>query len=126
MEQPENISVVPSGIYDPSLSDSSQTFTHFLDYEDEDSPVESPEGMVIDSEDTNGPVSKKPKEDFEVTQVNFSPMSQKLVLTYPHIVENRRIIFEIDIMKKSSPNQLKSLSNLHFSQIFWLFLLCHT
>jgi len=68
VEQPENISVVPSGIYEPSLNDSSETFTHFLDYDDEDSPVESPEGMVIDSEDTNGPVSKKPKEDFEVTQ----------------------------------------------------------
>ena len=107
MEQPENISVVPSGIYDPSLSDSSQTFTHFLDYEDEDSPVESPEGMVIDSEDTNGPVSKKPKEDFEVTQVNFSPMSQKLVLTYLHKVKpghyNGTIIFVTDIMKKSYP-----------------------
>ena len=82
MEQPENISVVPSGIYDPSLSDSSQTFTHFLDYEDEDSPVESPEGMVIDSEDTNGPVSKKPKEDFEVTQVNFNFNVTK---TCPHL-----------------------------------------
>ena len=107
MEQPENISVVPSGIYEQSLNDSSGTFTHFLDYEDEDSPVESPEGMVIDSEDTNGPVSKKPKEDFEVTQVNFSPMSQKLVLTYLHKVKpghyNGTIIFVTDIMKKSYP-----------------------
>ena len=107
MEQPENISGAASGIYEQSLNDSLGTFTHFLDYEDEDSPVESPEGMVIDSEDTNEPVSKKPKEDFEVTQVNFSPMSQKLVLTYPHKVKpgnyNGTIIFVTDIMKKAYP-----------------------
>ena len=110
MEQPENISGVASGIYEQSINDSSETFTHFLDYEDEDSPVESPEGMVIDSEDTNEPLSKEPKEDFEVTQVNFSPMSQKLVLTYRHKVKpgnyNGTIIFEINIMKKSSPINL--------------------
>ena len=107
MEQPENISGVASGIYEQSINDSSETFTHFLDYEDEDSPVESPEGMVIDSEDTNGPVSKKPKEDFEVTQVGFSPMSPKLVLIYPHEVKpghyNCTIIFVTDIMKKPYP-----------------------
>ena len=108
MEQPENIAGAASGIYEQSINDSSETFTHFLDYEDEDSPVESPEGMVIDSEDTSGPVSKKPKEDFEVTQVNFSPMSQKLVLTYPHKIKpgnyNGTIIFVTDIMKNSYPN----------------------
>ena len=107
MEQPENISGVASGIYEQSINDSSETFTHFLDYEDEDSPVESPEGMVIDSEDTNEPVSKKPKEDFEVTKVNFSPMSPKLVLIYWHKVKpgncNGTIIFVTDIMKKSYP-----------------------
>ena len=42
------------------------------------------------------------------TGVDFSPISPKLVRTYPHIVEkpvnyNGTIIFGIDIMKKSSP-----------------------
>ena len=43
------------------------------------------------------------------TKVNFSPMSPKLVRTYRHIVGNLgnyngTIIFEIDVMKKSSPS----------------------
>ena len=41
--------------------------------------------------------------------LNISPMSSKLKGTYPHLMENWGIttIFEIDIMKKSSPLNLK-------------------
>ena len=36
---------------------------------------------------------------------------------------NDTIIFEFDIMKKLIPNQFKSLSNLTFSLVVWLFIL---
>ena len=53
-------------------------------------------------------------------------MSPKLVRTYPHIVENLGITRAPLILRliswKSLPNQLKSLSNLTFSLMFWLFL----
>ena len=44
--------------------------------------------------------------------VNFSPITPKLLRTYPHIAEkpgnySSTIIFEIDIMKKSSPLNLE-------------------
>ena len=52
-------------------------------------------------------------------------MSPKLVQTYPNIVQNRWItiarLFWDWYHEKVLPNQLKSLSNLTFSQMLWLF-----
>ena len=52
-------------------------------------------------------------------------MAPKLLPTYRHRVENWVIaiapLFLRLMLLKHFPNQLKSLSNLTFSQIFWLF-----
>ena len=57
-------------------------------------------------------------------QVNFSPMLPKLVLTYPHRIKNRGIALAplfLKLLLKAFHDQLRSLSNMTFSQIFWLF-----
>ena len=61
------------------------------------------------------------------TAVNFSPMLPKLLPTYPHRVENWGIamapLYLKLILIKALPSHLKSLSNLTFSQISWMFVL---
>ena len=52
-------------------------------------------------------------------------MSPKLLQTYPQRVENwgfamAPLFWKLTLLKKL-PNQLKSLTKLTFSQIFWLF-----
>ena len=64
---------------------------------------------------------------YSTTKVNFSPMSPKLLLTYPH--RERRpgnamaSLFLRLILLKGLPNQLKIFVNLTFSPKVWPFCL---
>ena len=59
------------------------------------------------------------------TRVNFSPMSPRLLLTYPHREEERGIdlapLFLRLVLLKLLSNQLKICVNLTFSQKVWPF-----
>ena len=64
-------------------------------------------------------------------RVNFSPILPKIVGNYPHIVvENLEITMASYFWdwyhEKVLPNQLKSLSNLTFSQMFFVFVIVST
>ena len=68
------------------------------------------------------------KEDGLIPEVNFSPMSPKLLLTYPHREEDRELLWHHYIflrlmLLKVLPNQLKIFVNLTFSPKIWPFCL---
>ena len=68
------------------------------------------------------------KEDGLIPEVNFSPMSPKLLLTYPHREEDQELLWHHYIflrlmLLKVLPNQLKIFVNLTFSPKIWPFCL---